>query len=140
VESNHEVLRTVAKVMVGFQPTGRGGLGGGIALLVFGLLWIVFVGIGFSVCVSSPVGGAGGCAALGFFLIIGIFLMIGGIALIARSQQGARSPPLPYNPAVPPPIVSPVVVQQTVVKVRCRFCGALADPAVGKCPSCGAPL
>lgn len=28
----------------------------------------------------------------------------------------------------------------TVVKVRCRFCGGLAEETSNRCPSCGAPL
>jgi hypothetical protein len=31
-------------------------------------------------------------------------------------------------------------IERQVVKVRCRFCGALGNEVDGRCPSCGAPL
>jgi hypothetical protein len=31
-------------------------------------------------------------------------------------------------------------IERQVVKVRCRFCGALANEVDGRCPSCGAAL
>jgi len=31
-------------------------------------------------------------------------------------------------------------VERQVVKVRCRYCGALGNEVDGRCPSCGAPL
>ncbi|HLN52024.1 MAG TPA: hypothetical protein VK455_08260 [Thermoplasmata archaeon] len=31
-------------------------------------------------------------------------------------------------------------IERQVIKVRCRFCGALGNEVDGRCPSCGAPL
>lgn len=31
-------------------------------------------------------------------------------------------------------------IERQVVKVRCRYCGALGNEVDGRCPSCGAPL
>jgi hypothetical protein len=39
-----------------------------------------------------------------------------------------------------PPIVATHLIEREVVKVRCRFCGVLANEVDGRCPSCGAPL
>ncbi len=40
-------------------------------------------------------------------------------------------------PGVP---VSTHVIERQVVKVRCRYCGALGNEVDGRCPTCGAPL
>jgi hypothetical protein len=44
--------------------------------------------------------------------------------------------------ALPPPGGTPAThtIERQVVKVRCRFCGSLANEVDGRCPSCGAPL
>lgn len=46
--------------------------------------------------------------------------------------------------ALPAPGVAVVrevhTVERQVVKVRCRYCAALANEVDGRCPSCGAPL
>jgi hypothetical protein len=46
--------------------------------------------------------------------------------------------------ALPPPTglgwSSVHTIERQVVKVRCRFCGALGNEVDGRCPSCGAPL
>jgi hypothetical protein len=31
-------------------------------------------------------------------------------------------------------------IEREVVKIRCRFCGALGNEVHGRCPACGAPL
>ncbi|MCI4373615.1 MAG: hypothetical protein L3K02_08250 [Thermoplasmata archaeon] len=43
-------------------------------------------------------------------------------------------------PAHAPPTTSTHTIERQVVKVRCRFCGVLANEVDGRCPSCGAPL
>jgi hypothetical protein len=43
------------------------------------------------------------------------------------------------SPHLPPAAVTHTIERQ-VVKVRCRFCSALANEVDGRCPSCGAPL
>jgi hypothetical protein len=45
--------------------------------------------------------------------------------------------------SVPPSgatVVERTTIERQVVKVRCRFCSALANEVDGRCPSCGAPL
>ncbi|HYA71182.1 MAG TPA: hypothetical protein VEH28_07445 [Thermoplasmata archaeon] len=46
--------------------------------------------------------------------------------------------------AFPPPIgpfgTTVHTIERQVVKVRCRFCGALGNEVDGRCPTCGAPL
>jgi hypothetical protein len=44
--------------------------------------------------------------------------------------------------SAPPPGAAPGphVIERQVVKVRCRYCGALGNEIDGRCPSCGAPL
>lgn len=45
------------------------------------------------------------------------------------------------HPTTPPPLTSELrIVEREVVKLRCRYCGALGHEAAGRCPSCGAPL
>jgi len=39
-----------------------------------------------------------------------------------------------------PPVVATHTIERQVVKVRCRFCGTLANEVDGRCPQCGAPL
>ncbi|MGA8275460.1 MAG: hypothetical protein WB789_08740 [Thermoplasmata archaeon] len=39
-----------------------------------------------------------------------------------------------------PSVVATHLIEREVVKVRCRFCGVLANEVDGRCPSCGAPL
>lgn len=54
-----------------------------------------------------------------------------------RAIAGARRD-LPFVP--PQSAVAVHTIERQVVKVRCRFCGILANEADGRCPSCGAPL
>ena len=46
-----------------------------------------------------------------------------------------QSPP----PQVPP-VAAPTVIEREVVKIKCRFCGALNDETSKACVSCGANL
>lgn len=39
-----------------------------------------------------------------------------------------------------PAAVATHTIERQVVKVRCRFCGTLANEVDGRCPACGAPL
>jgi hypothetical protein len=36
--------------------------------------------------------------------------------------------------------LAPTVIERQVVKVRCRYCGSLANEVDGRCPRCGASL
>jgi hypothetical protein len=50
--------------------------------------------------------------------------------------QAKRALPRPQEPGAG--VVH--TIERQVVKVRCRFCGALGNEVDGRCPSCGAPL
>ena len=125
--------------------------GGGIGLIVFGA-FIGLLGWGsYSACQTAasgaPFNGAASPLPCGEFLAIGVFalfLIVVGIVVTVVSYRNYTYVRPATNPAVPPPLINPVVLQQTVerqvVKVRCRYCGALADPADVHCPSCGATL
>jgi len=52
------------------------------------------------------------------------------IAEARRALPSAHAPPAPATHTI----------ERQVVKVRCRFCGVLANEVDGRCPSCGAPL
>jgi hypothetical protein len=63
------------------------------------------------------------------------------------SQQPVYTPPSEPPPSPPPqdinltpkqPPVQQIVIKE-VVKVKCRYCGALIDSTAEKCPFCGAP-
>jgi len=51
------------------------------------------------------------------------------------AQAKRALPPLPG-----PGWGSVHTIERQVVKVRCRYCGALGNEVDGRCPSCGAPL
>lgn len=127
-------------------------VGGGIGLFIFGALVGIFGWGSYSACQSavsnSPFNGpnappldCGGFLAVGVFAV---FLMVVGILVVAVSYRNYTYVRPSINPAVPPPLINPVVLQQTVerqvVKVRCRYCGSLADPTDVHCPTCGATL
>jgi len=112
----------------------------GIALIAFGGFWTLITLAGLTGCLEST---GGGCALfVAPFVLIGVLLL--GLGAFHLLRPPVQSPQLPagFNPAVPPPLITPVVVRETteVVRVRCRYCGALADPTTSACPSCGAPL
>ena len=52
---------------------------------------------------------------------------------IAEAKRTLPPPPGPFAASVH-------TIERQVVKVRCRFCGALGNEVDGRCPSCGAPL
>jgi len=52
---------------------------------------------------------------------------------IAQAKRGLPGPQAPVASVVH-------TIERQVVKVRCRFCGALGNEVDGRCPSCGAPL
>lgn len=53
--------------------------------------------------------------------------------------QARRASPAPIRPGGPTVHLVERIERQ-VVKVRCRYCGALGNEVDGRCPSCGAPL
>lgn len=83
-------------------------------------------------------------------LIVGLIVLVVGL-VTTRPVPVAPPPPVVYvqQPAYypPPPQPQPVtqvyqkeVVTREVVKVRCRYCGALVDEGVNTCPKCQAPM
>jgi len=87
------------------------------------------------------------------YLIVGLAVFIGFIVIIvvvAVALSRRRRIPqhtYPQVPVAPPtidltpkqqPPVQQVVIKE-VVKVKCRYCGALIDSTVQACPFCGAP-
>jgi uncharacterized membrane protein YidH (DUF202 family) len=118
----------------------------GASLIVFGLVFVVFGGFVYSLCTTqAPVGNlAPNCTGPAVVLGIGIFVIVVGVILVAASGRRPRVIQQVADPSVPPPIIQPVVVQQTVehdvVKIRCPFCGSLYDVTAKACPSCGAPV
>lgn len=120
---------------------------GGIALAVFGFFLLIAGGLVYTACTAPPPPGVtvtADCGSIGVLIGIGVFLLVLGIVLAIAARGRYTWVPPSTDPAVPPPLINPVVVQQTVEKqvvmVRCRYCGTLADPAGRTCPSCGAPL
>ncbi|HXY11893.1 MAG TPA: hypothetical protein VEJ85_00140 [Thermoplasmata archaeon] len=122
-------------------------LGQGIGLIVFGLIFSLFGGGVYLACSSQPAvnGVAPNCTGPAIFLVFGVLFVVVGIVLVVVSV-GRRTPMIQQvsDPSVPPPVIQPVVVQQTVehdiVKVRCSYCGNLCDETAKACPSCGAPM
>ncbi len=55
---------------------------------------------------------------------------------VALPPSGTAPPPIHLTPSGQP-AVQQIVIQETV-KVNCRYCGALIDSTVAKCPFCGA--
>jgi hypothetical protein len=57
---------------------------------------------------------------------------------LPKTDNELGSPPkdIEFNPRQPP--VQQIVIHE-VVKVKCRYCGALIDSTVMVCPQCGAP-
>ena len=113
-----------------------------IGLIVFGLFLAIVGGATYSACASLPTiaGPAPNCSPGIVLLGIGLLILVVGIVVAIAGARSSTYVSSPVDPAVPPPLIQPVVVEKTVVKVRCRYCGAMADPTAGRCPSCGAPL
>ena len=57
----------------------------------------------------------------------------GWVGTIAQAKRALPPPPGALGGTVH-------TIERQVVKVRCRFCGALGNEVDGRCPSCGAPL
>ncbi len=83
-------------------------------------------------------------------IIIGLVVCLSGVL---ASPPAPVPPPQPvyvvqqpvYYPTYPPPpppqvIQQKEVVTREIVKVRCRYCGALVDEGVNVCPRCQAPV
>lgn len=122
-------------------------LGGGIALILFSLVLIALGAFTLTWCSGpTPAGVTVSCGpGTGAVLAVGILVLLVGIGLVAGSFLGRRPTLYPTtDPAVPPPIIRPVLIQQTIVQptveVRCRYCGTLNPVSSARCTSCGAAL
>ncbi len=83
--------------------------------------------------------------------VVAAIILIGIIAIaVRRSRRRLPQHPQHYiqEPAVAPPQIDltprqqpPVqqIIVKEVVKVKCKYCGALIDSTVQACPFCGAP-
>ena len=108
--------------------------------------------------VSTPSGGTPNPTQYSA-IIVGLFVVfiIIAILILALSRRSTKSLPKhsyqqPYQPQQPPrgpppenldltpkqPPVQQIVIKE-VVKVKCRYCGALIDSTAQTCPVCGAP-
>ncbi|HYK92919.1 MAG TPA: hypothetical protein VEY07_02620 [Thermoplasmata archaeon] len=118
--------------------------GAGVVIAILGLLLLLFGGATYASCSSAVPSGASDCMPSLYLVGGGVLLLIVGILVAILAARSYTYIPPTSNPSIPPPLVTPVVIQQTVehdiVKVRCRFCGTLGDPRSGRCAACGAPL
>jgi hypothetical protein len=57
-------------------------------------------------------------------------------AWVASIAQARRELPAPAMPGTPPAHV----IERQIVKIRCRYCGALGNEGDAGCSRCGAPL
>jgi hypothetical protein len=105
---------------------------------------------------SSPSGGLPNPIQYAPLIVIGVFALIVIISILAYSLARRKALPKhsyqqPYQPqpprGTPPdnidltpkqPTVQQIVIKE-VVKVNCRYCGALIDSTAETCPICGAP-
>jgi len=83
---------------------------------------------------------------LAFFIIFIVIIVI-VIYAVSRSRRSLPKHAYPQVPIAPPtidltpkqqPPVQQIVIKE-VVKVKCKYCGALIDSTVQACPFCGAP-
>jgi hypothetical protein len=105
---------------------------------------------------SGSSGSGSGLLTLVVVLVVVIIIIVVIVVLVARSRRNHPLPkhsvtgrpsytPPPMGPPPPgihltpsgQPAVQQIVIKETV-KVNCRYCGALIDSTVEKCPFCGA--
>ncbi len=84
-----------------------------------------------------------GYIAIGIVLAIVIVVLVYAVSRTRRTlpkhpPPSERPPPtIDLTPKQQPPVQQ--IVIKEVVKVKCRYCGALIDSTVQACPYCGAP-
>ena len=79
-----------------------------------------------------------------FIIFIGLIVVV--IVAVSRRRRSLPKHTYPQVPIAPPqidltpkqPPVQQIVIKE-VVKVKCKYCGALIDSTVQACPFCGAP-
>ena len=105
---------------------------------------------------NSSGGNSGSTQYLGYIAALILVIIVIAIIIYAVSRRSRRLPKHPYQQAPPPqsppqtstpeninlipkqPEVQQIVIKE-VVKVKCKFCGALIDSTAETCPICGAP-
>ncbi len=117
----------------------------GVVILLFGIGFLVVGATATGVNASYTAAGSAVCGVP--LLIIGLVLLLIGAFTnppappqpVYYVQQPAYYPP--YQPPTQPQIIhQKEVVTREIVKIRCRYCGALVDEGVGTCPRCQAPM
>ena len=97
---------------------------------LLGGVFLVMVGL-FFFGVSAAVGAGGNDAWVEGVLIGMIPLVIGMVVIVYRPPQSETHPSSER----------PVIIQREVVRIPCKYCGALVDPIRNStCPHCGAKL
>jgi len=108
---------------------------------------------------SSSSSGSGGLSSTWILLIVLLVVIVVVVIIAVAISRSRRNHPLPKHSAtgrmtytLPPmgppppgvhltpmdqPAVQQIIIKETV-KVNCRYCGALIDSTVEKCPFCGA--
>ena len=101
----------------------------------------------------AAAGNSGIAQYVGYIVAIVLVIVVVGILIYALSRRRRR---LPEHPSQQPPVPAPgpppepvnftpkqppvqQIVIKEVVKVKCRYCGALIDSTAETCPLCGAP-
>jgi hypothetical protein len=121
-------------------------------------LYVTSTSYSLTAAATGSSGGSNPGATLNVGLITAIVLVIVVIVIliIAISRRHRRSlpkhsPQQEYSPPSPPPRAPQIdltpkqqppvqqIVIKEVVKVNCRYCGALIDSTAQTCPICGAP-
>ena len=74
------------------------------------------------------------------FVALGLGLVILLIGLVIAYAGGRRHPVAPLVQPAPQSQNPTVIIQKEVVRIKCRYCGALNDQGSLKCQSCGASL
>ena len=76
-----------------------------------------------------------------FFFVTIVFglvlLLVGLVIVLAGGRRHSVAPPVQPTPQTQNRTVT---IQKEVVRVKCRYCGALNDQGLLKCQSCGASL
>lgn len=118
-------------------------------------LYVTSTSYSLTAALSSGEGSSGATQYIGIIAAIVLVIVVVVILIIALSRRSRKSlpkhnPPQKYVPPSPPPApqidltpkeqppVQQIVIKE-VVKVNCRYCGALIDSTVTTCPVCGAP-
>ena len=102
-------------VLAGVDETLNGLQRVGIILFVVGVFLFLFVTIFFGL----------------------VLLLVGLVIVLVGGRRHSVAPPVQPTPQTQN---HTVIIQKEVVRIKCRYCGALNDQGLLKCQSCGASL